>query len=543
MKKNVVTRWALLCLLTIGVLSSCIKNDIPYPHIEGVIKALEVYDMQGEAKIDAQRRIVEVTVGEHANLKSLAITKLVTNDEAKIYPDEKVCVNASQFPDYSFSSLSSLPANANTRLDCTQPVSILLRTYQDYTWTLTVKQQIDRVVSVEHQVGQPLLDVQNHIAIIYVDKSSAKMDDIHISKLELEGSTATVFPDPTTVTDFTRSHTFEFYRNKEYVSTWSVDVQFTEQTSSTGEVSAWATKATLNGGMRSGGTPVVEYKKASDTEWTTVPAESINIKSSTSFSTEIKGLTDGTTYEWRVTVDGVTGSTATFQTEKIVEIPNLDFETWTQKGKNWYANSVADNYDDPLAYWASGNEGVTSTLAGGHDATTLPVTGSEAYKGTSAKMYSLTGVTLVGAAAGNLFIGTYKTNLGSPVDSPQFGRPYTGARPTKMRGYYKYLSMPITHEGTVPGNLTMDEGHIYLKIWDAQGNMFAYGEKVITESVSEYQPFEFDIKYTDLTAKPAKMTIVATSSHYGGEFKGARVCGQVGAGSTLWVDEFELLYE
>ena len=39
------------------------------------------------------------------------------------------------------------------------------------------------------------------------------------------------------------------------------------------------------------------------------------------------------------------------------------------------------------------------------------------------------------------------------------------------------------------------------------------------------------------------MTIVATSSQYGGEFSGARVCGQVGAGSTLWVDEFELLYE
>ena len=47
--------------------------------------------------------------------------------------------------------------------------------------------------------------------------------------------------------------------------------------------------------------------------------------------------------------------------------------------------------------------------------------------------------------------------------------------------------MPITHEGTVPGNLTMDRGHIYIKIWDSAGNLFGYGEQVITETVKEYQ--------------------------------------------------------
>jgi hypothetical protein len=39
------------------------------------------------------------------------------------------------------------------------------------------------------------------------------------------------------------------------------------------------------------------------------------------------------------------------------------------------------------------------------------------------------------------------------------------------------------------------------------------------------------------------MTIVVTSSKYGGEFNGMKVCGQVGDGSTLYVDEFELTYE
>ena len=45
-----------------------------------------------------------------------------------------------------------------------------------------------------------------------------------------------------------------------------------------------------------------------------------------------------------------------------------------------------------------------------------------------------------------------------------------------------------------------------------------------------------------MTAKPATITIVATSSHYGGDFSGSAVVGQVGNGSTLWIDEFELSY-
>lgn len=33
------------------------------------------------------------------------------------------------------------------------------------------------------------------------------------------------------------------------------------------------------------------------------------------------------------------------------------------------------------------------------------------------------------------------------------------------------------------------------------------------------------------------MTIVATSSRYGGDFKGSKVSGSVGTGSELYVDE------
>ena len=542
MKKANAIKKTLSFVLTAALCTACIKNDIPYPYVEGLITSISFYDQLGEVQIDRQRHSVEATVGERANLNRLPITQLVVNDDAQILPDENACINSSQFPHYSFTSLDDLPANANTAMDFSHPVNILIRTYQDYIWTLYVTQEINRVIRIDHQVGEPQFDPQSHHAIVYIEKGYP-LDDIHITEFSLEGSTSQSIPDPSTVTDFTRPQSFEIYKDGALVSTWIIDVQPTEEASTTGEVNAWATKATLYGEMQSGATPVVEYKKVADSDWTTVDASQINLLSSTSFSTEITGLTDNTDYEWRITVNGISGPSATFRTEQIVEVPNLNFDTWTQDGKNWYANSVPNNYDDPQAYWASGNEGVTSTLAGGRDATTEPATGSDAYKGTAAKMHSLTGVPLVGAAAGNLFIGTYKTNLGNPSSSPSFGRPYSAARPTGMRGYYKYTPMPITHQGPIPGNLTMDQGHIYIKLWDASGRLFGYGEFVATERVDTYTEFEFDIEYTDLQARPASMSIVATSSRYGGEFDGARVSGQVGDGSTLWIDEFELLYD
>lgn len=282
---------------------------------------------------------------------------------------------------------------------------------------------------------------------------------------------------------------------------------------------------------------VFEFKKNGATEWTSVPATLVDGQ----YTAKTGQLEFNTAYNYRLVNGTKVSATQSFTTEAYEEIPNLNFDTWTQSGKNWYANPVANNYDDAQAYWATGNEGVTSFLAGGNNPITVPVEGADAYSGKAGKMYTLTGVTLVGAAAGNLFVGRYKTNMSSPANSVTFGRPYTGARPVSLSGYYKYTSQPIS-QGSYPGTLTNDEGHIYMKLWDAEGNEIAYGEKVITESADTYTPFTFDLVYSNETAKPAKIMILCTSSHYGGEFSGSKVVGQVGSNSTLWVDEFSVSY-
>lgn len=522
-------------------MSSCIENDIPYPYIEGVIQEIQVDGMQGEAVFNNQARTIELTIGEDAFIDSLPITKLVANSEAMIYPDTAACIKPNGFPSFSFTSLKDLPANANTAVNFTNPLSVLLKTYQDYWWKITVKQEIERTIEVENQSGTaPSLDLYSHIAIIYVTED-ADYRNIKIKKLNLEGSKTVLDPPAETVTDFTRPRVFKAYRNGRYICDWTVDVQKSSVAASVEKVNAWATKAYITGSFRAGTDVSVEYRVKGNEEWTKLDNSAITETGSTSYSAELTGLQSGTDYEVRALAGGSEGDVYSFQTETIVTLPNMNFDTWTQSGKTWYPNPVADNYDDPQAYWATGNQGVTSV--GNRDSNVIPVEGTDAYKGKAVKMHTIEPMTLVGAAAGNIFIGKYKTNVGNPAASPSFGRPYSGARPTKLTGYYKYKSMPITNSGTVPGNLTTDQCHIYVMLWNEAGKEIAYGEFVGSETVTEYTKFELNLEYSDMQSKPSQIAIVATSSRYGGEFQGMKVVGQVGSGSTLWVDEFELGYE
>ena len=150
-------------------------------------------------------------------------------------------------------------------------------------------------------------------------------------------------------------------------------------------------------------------------------------------------------------------------------------------------------------------------------------------------------------AAGNLFIGAFAPNglnTSKPAENVVFGRPYSGARPTKFKGHYMYQPGTSMSGGSVPSDrtLTVDECEIYIKLWAGE-SVIGEAHLVDNKHMDNYEAFELPIEYTDKTKHPDKITIVATSSRYGGEFSGMQVIGQVSAGSTLWVDEFSLSYE
>lgn len=274
------------------------------------------------------------------------------------------------------------------------------------------------------------------------------------------------------------------------------------------------------------------YKKKSDSEWTTIDA--VQEEGTKNYSAKISPLDFGTEYEYYILCGDKTGETCIFTTEPYVEIPNLNFDTWSQNGKNWYPNSDAAN-----SFWATGNEGVTL----GDNSNSIGVEDSRS--GLAAQLQTVQVKVLIVSvkAAGNLFIGSYKTNTSNPASSVTFGRPYEGARPTKLSGYFKYQPGATMSSGSIPADrtLTSDECDIYIQLWSGDETI-GEGHFITNETVSEYTHFEIPVEYTVTNKRPDKITIVATSSRYGGYFDGTTVIGQLAIGSTLWVDDFELSY-
>lgn len=317
------------------------------------------------------------------------------------------------------------------------------------------------------------------------------------------------------------------------VPTTSPDLQTEDIANDASKV--WGQFAYLSGTCTlTEGEVVFKYKKKADSDWMTVPAEAVDGVEN-GYQAKVSPLDLGTEYEYYIACGTKQGATMSFTTEALdANLTNLGFETWAQNKKNWYPNADASN-----SYWATGNEGVTILK----NSNTTPVEGTDAYSGNKAAKLETIDIALVGYAAGNLFIGDYETNMGNPASSVKFGREYSGARPVKLSGYYKYAPGTSMSGGSVPADrtLTVDECDIYIKLWSGE-EVIAEEHFITNETVSEYTKFELPITYKDTTKRPNKITIVATSSRYGGEFNGMKVVGQVSAGSTLWVDDFELSY-
>ena len=371
---------------------------------------------------------------------------------------------------------------------------------------------------------------------VFTQQITASAEAAHLYKVKLEAGDAQT---GITITLDQTIHQYEVTleiptKMEDYIATTDISTDVSK---------VWGQFAYLTGECNiTGATDPVQfcYKKTADADWTTI--EATKVGDTYTYENRIAPLDFGTEYQYYIKCGDKQGETVSFTTEAFVEIPNLDFEDWTQSDKNWYPNADASN-----SYWATGNEGVT-TLG---DSNSVPVEGTDAHNGKSAKLQTVS-VALVGYAAGNLLIGNYSTNLNDMASSVSFGRPYSGARPVKLTGYYKYTpGTSMNANGKIPTDrtLSVDECEIYIKLWSGgtEGTLLGEGSFVTNQTQSTYAPFEIEIEYTDTSKRPDTMTIVATSSRYGGEFEGTnmfntKVVGQVAANSTLWVDDFELSY-
>lgn len=553
MKKNILLKVTGYCRLALfitvcALLNSCIENDIPYPYQVGQITGISVNGMNGNPQIQNNNRTVNIEVNDQVDVQSLRITRLQVTNDASIYPDSLKCINVSAFPEKGFVSLDSIPSSADTRVDFSSPVRFMLTTYQDYLWTVTVTQVFNRSIELSGQVGNAVFDVKNLQAVVYVSETQS-LKNITVKSMQLGSSIAVTSPEPTSVKDFSRPVKFEvtaFGRVEE----WTVNVLYTDNTSSDISVFPRSKQAVVSGGIQSGASVTVEYKEKNTTQWTELAAANVKING-TSFTAEITGLTPSAAYQCRTTINGTAGSTLNFTTALAEAITNGSFDEWSQdaaKPKLWYPWA-----DGGVSFWDTGNKG--ATLVGG-DSNSMPTDETSTGKGRAAKLESK--YVLVKFAAGNIFSGSYlRTDVTDGVLS--FGRPFTSF-PTKLKIHYKYSPKAIDKTSASYGDYSHllgrpDSCFIYMALtdWDApleirtrptnrqlfdknDKNVIAYTELISGTESSSYQEVELPLTYRYTNRTPKYMVLVATSSKYGDYFTG-------GEGSTLWIDDFELVYE
>lgn len=543
----------LYSIFALSFLASCaIENDIPYPQIVGSITAFEVEgqrspeDNEGTtaAVIDANARTVTVYVNDSVDVRELKITRLALDPrDAALVVDSALCDDAEHFPFSHFASLDSIPVSSNTRVDFSNPVNMTVRTYQDYVWKVEVEQIIKRTVDVD-RMNSVVLDANSRNVIIYV-ASDVDLSNVQINRLDLGGEFGDVRPNPADVHDFTSSQ--QFYAKLAWEETWTSwnvfvyhsDGSGDDSSSSSGETFAMVTSATVSGTCTSGASVAIEYKEQSASDWQRVVVSESN--PSTTYSFQLTGLKGSTTYVYRPVIDGTTGAEKTFTTAAEQQLENGSFEQWSNDGDIAIPNAAGGTF------WGTGNPGAASFIGN------LTTQTNDAVSGTAARLESKWAVIKLGA--GNLFTGDF--TLDGTHGKLNFGRPFTSF-PTALRLYYKYTPTTIDRIGddsleSLRGK--SDTCHIYVALSDKSepyvirtrpserqlfnkndANIIAYGEFLSAATQSSYKQITIPLDYRATNRTPKYIVIVCAASKYGDYYTG-------GAGSTLFIDEMELVYE
>ena len=540
-----------LLLCSLLVFACKIENDIPYPTVEGNIESFAVEgqcsapDGSGNsATINTSNRTVTLYVDDTVDLTQLRITRFTVSQGVIIVPDASACVNAERFPTTGFEA----PADTDdTRVNFTNPVTFTLQTYQDYKWTVSVTQIIERNIDVRGQISA-VVDVENHLAIIYVSPDE-DLSNIQVNAMDLGGASGTVSPDPTTVHDFTTPQTFYVSRGWEEVyNEWTVYMYHSENnTTATAEVFPRTTSATLNGNIQSGKTPVIEYKESNAAAWNTLPSAQVSVNG-TRYTAEFSGLTGNTTYQYRISIDGTVTTEQTFTTAPATPLTNGSFDNWSSEAANngtlWYPWESGGS-----SFWDTGNRGAT-TIA---NSNSVPTEETSTGNGRAALLQ--TKWLVMKLAAGNLFTGDFA--LDGTHGILTLGREFS-AFPSSLRFHCKYTTSTINR---VTDRLSHMRGqndtcHVYVALttekvnvstrneidFDPKGSyVIAYGEFLSGENVSGterngYRQIDVPLEYYRNNVTPRYLVIVCSSSKYGNLFTG-------GEGSTLYLDEMELIYE
>ena len=571
-----IARTLFLGIATTILVSCEINDEIPYPIVYGHISEF-VVDGQcttnGQptetATIDKNNRTITINVADTVNIANLRVKKIGLvgttynpdvdyQESPELYPDSTACVNYAMFPKTAFDTSKD---NKDYRMNFTDDVKFIVRTYQDYEWVVKVNQIIEREIEVENQVGNAVIDAVSKNVVIYVNRNQG-LKNVKVKKFNLGGVHGTVSPDPTTY------DTYNFYELRQFTATtgwgevqeWKVMVFQTDaKVEPTANVLPRNHTATIYGDRPNGIIPKIEYKEVTSNNWESVSESNIET-TSTSYTTTITGLQPSMKYQYRVSFDEETLDTQEFSTIALQQMPNSSFDEWNIDPSNsklycpWSASSSS--------FWDTGNRGATTV----GNSNSVPT--DETSTGDGKAAYLESKFIVIKFAAGNIFTGSYlKTDGTNGVLG--FGRPFT-AFPNKLTFDYKYKSAEISKCGDKNYEYLIgrpDSCNVYVALWHidedqyeeyqgekypivirtepgANQNLFnpndprviAYGQFTQGSTIENWTTETIDIKYNNTMLAPTHIVVVASSSKYGDFFTG-------GVGSTLVLDNMKLIYE
>ena len=313
----------------------------------------------------------------------------------------------------------------------------------------------------------------------------------------------------------------------------------------------WAMFATLAGKWFTENEPdgvSFQYRKATESSWTDVEQSAISADAlSRTYTAEIRGLEPATEYVFRaVSAEDKETKEVSFTTETAEVLHNMSFDNWYQNGSIWMPNLSADYQVWDSANPGSGKFNITPTTPENTDVA-VAGDGKKAVKLESKKA-------LIVLAAGNIYTGKFGNTdgLGAYLD---WGVPFT-SRPLALKGWYKYqpkaIDMVKSPYENMKGQTDICQIQVLLTDWDKpftvntntgsfvdfenDPHIIAYGKLEDNTTSSSYKDFTIELDYRDMTRTPKYIVITACASKYGDYFTG-------GVGSTLWVDEFEFVYD
>lgn len=519
-KKYISALLSAATLFLAASLTSCIHNDIPYPRIQPNFQAFEILGASQATTIDTIGRNITVYLEENTDIFNVQVTNFALTPANSVWSDSTQWLNG---------------------VDLSENRDITVSLYQEYTWQVSAIQTITRDFSFEQQIGASSIEPEAHRVIAGIN-SRADISKVKVTGLKLAGSDAVMTPNIVDKTvDFTNPVTVTVSQWGRSVE-WTIYVVPTDAEVTTESVDAWTNVAWLHGTAEAGKEHGFEYRKAGDSDWLTVPQEWIT-STGGSFTARLIHLQANTAYEARAVSGNATGDIVAFTTGAMPAIPNGDFENWWLNGKIW-----CPWLQEGESWWDSGNRGAT-TLG---DSNTTPSDDTPTGTGRAARLETrFVGIGPLGKlASGNIFSGLYVRTEGTN-GVLSFGRPWV-VRPTKLKGFFKYKTAPISSATTGFTDLKgrPDTCIVWCALIDSQepfevrtnpsnrhlfdpdgDEVVAYGKMEVGHNVDQYTPFEIVLNYKSTSRVPRYLIIVSSASKFGDYFTG-------GNGAVLYVDDF-----